>query len=88
MSDEPLAPIEELAKKFSVSVSTVRAWVRHGYIPAHTYVKIGATYRFDVARVMEALMTPKPETTPEPEPAKPEDPVQLELPFNNPDEDL
>jgi hypothetical protein len=37
---------------------------------------------------MEALMTPKPETTPEPEPAKPEDPVQLELPFNNPDEDL
>jgi hypothetical protein len=88
MSDEPLVPIEELAKKFTVSISTARAWVREGYIPSHTYVKIGSTYRFDLPKVMEALMTLKPKTEPEPEPVNPEDPVQLELPFNNPDEDL
>ena len=90
MSDEPLVPIEELAKKFTISVSTIRSWIREGHIPPYTYLKIGTTYRFDVARVVDALMLPKPETAPEPEPepVKPEDPVQLELPFNNPDEDL
>jgi excisionase family DNA binding protein len=88
MNDEPLVPIEELAKKFTVSVSTVRAWLRQGHIPPHTYMKIGTTYRFDVAKVMDALMTPKPESKPDPEPVNPEDPVQLELPFNNPDEDF
>lgn len=88
MSDEPLVPIEELAKKFTVSVSTVRAWIREGHIPPHTYIKIGSTYRFDIARVMDTLMTPKPETEQSPEPVHPEDPVQLELPFSNPDEDL
>jgi hypothetical protein len=88
MNDEPLVPIEDLAKKFTVSISTVRAWVREGHIPDYTYIKIGSTYRYDVAKVMDALMLPKPETAPETEPAKPGDPVQLELPFNNPDEDL
>lgn len=89
MSDEPLVPIEDLAKKFTVSVSTVRAWLRQGYIPPSCYVKIGSTYRFDLAKVMEFLINQnKPEPKPEPEPAIPGDPVQLELPFNNPDEDL
>jgi excisionase family DNA binding protein len=88
MSDEPLVPIEELAKKFTVSISTARAWVREGHIPSYTYVKIGSTYRFDLPKVMEALMALKPKTEPEPELVNPEDPVQLELPFNNPDEDL
>jgi DNA-binding transcriptional MerR regulator len=30
---EPFVPIEELAKHFAVSISTIRAWVRQGHIP-------------------------------------------------------
>ena len=51
----PYVPIENLAKHFSVSVSTIRGWVRNGHIPKDTYVKIGNTYRFCVADVSEAL---------------------------------
>lgn len=89
---EPFVPIEELAKHFTVSVSTVRAWVRQGHIPKDTYLKIGNTYRFNVSKVVDALSnTPKDE----PEAPKAEAPVtanpvpvQLELAFNNPDEDI
>lgn len=52
---DTLVPIEELAKKVTVSVSTVRAWLRKGYIPKNTYLKIGNTYRFDVPAVIAAL---------------------------------
>lgn len=86
--NEPFVPIEDLAKHFTVSVSTVRAWVRQGHIPKDTYLKIGNTYRFNVSKVVAALSnTPKNE----PEVPKAEDPpahVQLELAFNNPDEDI
>ncbi len=51
----PFVPIEELAKHFSVSVSTIRAWVRQGNIPKDTYVKVGNTYRFCVGDVSKAL---------------------------------
>jgi hypothetical protein len=85
---EPFVPIEDLAKQFTVSVSTVRAWVRQGYIPKDTYLKIGNTYRFNVPAVVKALSSvPKDE----PETLKavdPHAPVQLELVFNNPDEDI
>jgi excisionase family DNA binding protein len=47
----PFVPIEELAKHFSVSVSTIRAWVRQGNIPKDTYIKVGNTYRFCVGDV-------------------------------------
>lgn len=90
MSIEPYVPIEELAKHFTVSVSTVRAWVRQDLIPKHTYIKVGNTYRFSVSKVIEALTVPAPEPvqeTPAPAPAEDETPVQLELDFNNPDED-
>ena len=56
MSDKPFVPIEELAKHFTVSVSTIRAWVRQGFIPKSTYVKVGNTYRFSVDAVSDALM--------------------------------
>jgi excisionase family DNA binding protein len=52
---DTLVPIEELAKKMTVSVSTVRAWLRKGYIPKNTYLKIGNTYRFNVPAVIAAL---------------------------------
>lgn len=85
---EPFVPIEDLAKQFTVSVSTVRAWVRQGYIPKDTYLKIGNTYRFNVSKVVDALSsTPKDEPK-EPKAVDPHAPVQLELAFNDPNEDM
>tara|TARA_R100000935_G_scaffold5197_1_gene11978 strand:+ start:112 stop:354 length:243 start_codon:yes stop_codon:yes gene_type:complete len=52
---EPFVPIENLAKHFSVSISTIRAWVRQGHIPKTTYIKIGNTYRFNKTSATEAL---------------------------------
>lgn len=51
----PFVPIEELSKHFTVSVSTIRAWVRQGHIPKDTYIKVGNTYRFSVDAVSTAL---------------------------------
>jgi len=48
-------PIEDVAKHFSVSISTIRAWVRQKDIPQDTYIKIGSTYRFCVEDVADAL---------------------------------
>ena len=55
--NEPFVPIEDVAKHFSVSISTVRGWVRREHIPKDTYVKIGNTYRFRVGDVADALTT-------------------------------
>lgn len=87
--NEPFVPIEDLAKHFTVSVSTVRAWVRQGLIPKETYIKVGNTYRFSVSKVVEALTSaPKPEAEkPEPPVEDPNAPVQLELDLN-PDKDI
>jgi len=86
---EPFVPIEELAKHFTVSISTVRAWVRQGLIPKETYIKVGNTYRFSISKVVESLTA-----APKDEPEKPEPiavdanaPVQLELDLN-PDKDI
>lgn len=89
MSQEPFVPIETLAKHFTVSVSTIRAWLRQGYIPSDTYVKIGNTYRFNVSAVVQALSAkPKDDVKMiEPEQDEPIQ-VQLELDFNNPDQDI
>lgn len=51
----PYIPIEDVAKHFSVSVSTIRAWVRQGHIPKTTYIKVGNTYRFRLDAVVEHL---------------------------------
>ena len=88
---EPFVPIEDLAKHFTVSVSTIRAWVRQGHIPKDTYLKIGNTYRFNVSKVVDALSNaPKdePEVPTPVEVPEPDAPVQLELAFNDPDEDI
>lgn len=52
----PFVTIENLSQYFCVSVSTIRAWVRQGYIPENTYIKLGNTYRFNRPAVAEALM--------------------------------
>jgi len=79
---EPLVPIEDVAKHFTVSISTVRAWLRQGHIPKDTYVKLGNTYRFQLSKVVDALTR---QTKPEAAPVA--DPAQLELVFD-PDKDL
>jgi excisionase family DNA binding protein len=60
---EAFVPIENVAKHFSVSISTVRAWLRNNKIPTDTYIKVGPTYRFKLPEVEAALMggvqTPK-----------------------------
>jgi excisionase family DNA binding protein len=86
---EPFVPIEDLAKYFTVSISTVRAWVRRGLIPKETYIRVGNTYRFNIPKVVEAL-TPAPQPEPEkvePTPKESNTPVQLELDLN-PDKDV
>tara|TARA_R110000803_G_scaffold29698_4_gene67575 strand:+ start:581 stop:871 length:291 start_codon:yes stop_codon:yes gene_type:complete len=59
-------PIEDVAKHFSVSVSTIRAWVRQDQIPKDTYIRVGNTYRFCIGDISEALTNKKIETTEEP----------------------
>lgn len=80
---EPLIPIEDVAKHFTVSVSTIRAWLRQGYIPRDTYMKLGNTYRFQLSKVVEALTKIEKNDT-----AVKADGVQMELDFANPDQDL
>lgn len=79
---EPLVPIEDVAKHFTVSISTIRAWLRQGYIPQGAYLKVGNTYRFQLSKVVDALSRLSKDDAPEaPSP-------QLELDFSNPDKDL
>jgi excisionase family DNA binding protein len=59
---ESFVPIEDIAKHFSVSISTVRAWVRQKHIPEDTYIKIGSTYRFRISDVESALTSSKKHT--------------------------
>ena len=59
MDNPRYVPIEDVAKYFSVSISTIRAWVRQNQIPKDTYIKIGNTYRFCVADMAAALTKQK-----------------------------
>ena len=65
MDNPKYVPIEDVAKYFSVSISTIRAWVRQNQIPKDTYIKIGNTYRFcvdDVANALTKAEDPEEET--------------------------
>lgn len=52
MVDEAFVPIEDVAKHFAVSVSTVRAWIRQDLVPA---LKVGGVYRFKISEVEQAI---------------------------------
>jgi len=52
-------PVEDLAERFSVSVPTIRLWVKKGAIPSDTYIRVGTTYRFCMDSVTAALLTEK-----------------------------
>jgi len=78
---EPFVPIENLAKHFAVSISTIRAWVRQGHIPKTTYIKIGNTYRFNKTSATEALTKSAQDVD--------EGPIEEQLEFDfNADEDV
>mgnify|MGYP003664941243 FL=1 len=55
MSTPAYVPIEDVSKHFSVSISTVRGWIRRNHIPSSTYIKVGNTYRFSIPDVVTAL---------------------------------
>lgn len=52
MVDEAFVPIEDVAKHFAVSISTVRAWIRQDLIPS---LKLGGVYRFKISEVEDAM---------------------------------
>jgi excisionase family DNA binding protein len=60
---EQYVPIENVAKHFSVSISTIRAWIRQGKIPKGTFMKLGTTYRFKLSAVESALVNGPAEVT-------------------------
>jgi excisionase family DNA binding protein len=72
-------PIEKVARHFTVSVSTIRAWVRQNKVPSDTYIKVGNTYRFNLDAVEAALIKERS--------AEEFDDRQLELDFDA-DEDI
>ena len=54
---EVFVPIEVLAEHFSVSVTTIRLWIRKGHIPRSAFIKAGNTYRFKLSDVTSALLS-------------------------------
>lgn len=56
MSTAKYVGVEPLATYFGVSISTVRQWVRNKKIPDSAYIKVGTTYRFNLAATEEALL--------------------------------
>tara|TARA_B100001989_G_scaffold252961_1_gene237192 strand:- start:13010 stop:13282 length:273 start_codon:yes stop_codon:yes gene_type:complete len=59
--NEPYVTIEDVAKHFSVSISTVRGWIRQKYIPEDTYISINNVLRFRISDVTSALVKVKSE---------------------------
>lgn len=82
-----LITIDELAKNLKVSVSSVRSWVRQGYIPKDTYVQIAKTYRFDYERVVDALKSRNKDDSPTPAEMVKTEQLELDL-VVHPDKDL
>lgn len=53
--DEKYSTIDDAAEYFTVSVSTVRNWLRQKIITPESYLKVGNTYRFKVSLVERDL---------------------------------
>lgn len=72
-----LDTMQELADYLKLSIVCVRSWVRKGYIPHNTYIRVAGTYRFDRAAVVRALRhaTPVAQPIEDPDPT----PFQLDL---------
>lgn len=81
MNDPAYVPIEDVSKHFSVSISTIRGWIRRKHIPPSTYIRVGNTYRFSIPAVVSALSSA--DDTPAPEEVSPKTNFDLD-----PDEDF
>ena len=55
MMKQEYVKIGDVAKEYSVSISTVRKWLREDKIPRHTYIKAGRTYRFNLDTLTDAV---------------------------------
>ncbi len=52
---EPYVEAEDVAKFFAVTVTTVRAWTRKGWITPNAYLYLGNMYRYNIPKVVEDL---------------------------------
>jgi len=57
--EQEYVSIESVAVKFSVSISTVRSWIKKGFIPRDSYIKAGNTYRFKLDEIESSLREDK-----------------------------
>ena len=55
-------PVGEVADRLSVSIHTVRQWLRKGIIPSDLYMKIGNTYRYDLQGIEKAFLSTNKES--------------------------
>lgn len=60
MSDAKYVTLDELAAHVGVKISTVRQWVKRGFVPRETYIKAGNTYRFCLEDVVASLRREEP----------------------------
>lgn len=59
-STEKYVPIDIMAEHLCLKPNTLRTWVRMGFIPKSTYIKVGNTYRFSIPEVVAALKQDDP----------------------------
>lgn len=59
------ATTEDMAQEFSVSIATIRLWVKNGHIPRSAYLKAGNTYRFCIDLAYQALLEDEKSSAPE-----------------------
>jgi excisionase family DNA binding protein len=52
MTEDRYVAINDIAEHYTVSISTVRAWIRDSKIP---YLRVGKTFRFKLSEVDAAL---------------------------------
>jgi len=60
VSDAKYVTLDELAAHVGVKISTVRQWVKRGFVPRETYIKAGNTYRFCLEDVVASLRKEEP----------------------------
>ena len=85
MTENNYVMISDVAEHYTVSVSTVRAWVRDGKIP---FLQVGKTYRFKLSEIDAALRTTPPAPLEEVAELVVAEPVVAEALVDNPDQDI
>ena len=63
--DEDFVTIEQVAKHYKVSISTVRAWIRQDIVP---HLKLGGVYRLKYSAIEKAFAERAKDTPEAPQP--------------------